>query len=105
MLRKDGKFEIYIIEFRNRNSSDWHTLSFDAAWVSAELYKSKEAIWHEFSASGQCWQETGVHGTYDVEMAIKLYVLLKQHSTKKDEYLFRVNKKTIWQESEILWCG
>lgn len=112
MLRNDGKYEIYIIEFRVKKpdsdstySNSWHEINFDSTWVSQELYAAKKEVWHEFSASGKCWQETGVHGTYDVEVAIKLYVLLKQHSIQKDKCLFRVNKKTVWQESEILWCG
>jgi hypothetical protein len=105
MLRTDGKYEIYTLEFNVKGEDKWHTLSFDAAWVTDELYKSKEKVWAEFSACGQCWQETGVHGTYDVEIAIKLYVLLKQHSLQKEKYMYRVTKKTIRQESEVLWCG
>lgn len=108
MLCNDGKYEIYIIEFRvkkpDSDSNSWHEINFDSTWVSQELYAAKKEVWHEFSASGKCWQETGVHGTYDVEVAIKLHALLKQHSIQKDKYLFRVNKKTIWQESKIL-CG
>lgn len=110
MLRNDGKFEIYVLEFRAKKpdpdssySNEWHRISFDVAWVPNECYKKE--VWNEFSASGKCWQETGVHGTFDVETAIKLYVALKQHAFKKDEYIFRVVKKTIWQDSEVLWCG
>lgn len=102
MLRTDGKFEIYVLEFRSKKEREvWHSISFDVAWVPSEFYKKE--VWDEFSASGKCWQETGVHGTYDVEVAIKLYVTLIQHSIK--DYIFRVVKKTIRQESEILWCG
>ena len=105
MLRTDGKYEIYILEFSVKGENKWHTLSFDAAWVSPELYKTKKEIWKTFSACGQCWQEIGIHGTYDVEIAIKLYVLLTQYGLQKERYMYRVTKKTILQESEVLWCG
>ena len=112
MLRTDGKFEIYTLEFALKKprpdssyDNNWHLISFDAAWVPPELYKSKQEVWEEFSASGKCWQETGVHGTYDVETAIKLYCILNQHALEKEKYKFRVVKTTIWQDSEVLWSG
>lgn len=102
MLRNDGKYEIFIIEFKGSDDS-WRQLNFDARWFPDEIYESKGDLLNDFKASGKCWQETGVNGTYDLENAIKLYCLLRQHSTKK--YSYRVNKKTIWQESDILWSG
>lgn len=104
MLRNDGKYEIFVIEFRSTGTCSWHRISFDVAWVPAEQYQVKKDIWHEFSASGKCWQETGVHGTYDAETALVLFNMLKQHSIKKDKYSFRVAKITIQQDSEV-WCG
>lgn len=103
MLRNDGKYEIFIIEFKGMGEK-WCQLNFDAAWFNPEMHESQRDLLQDFSANGQCWQETGVNGTYDVEKAIKLYCLLRQHSTKK-EYIYRVNKKTITQTSDILWCG
>lgn len=106
MLRNDGKYEIYILEFSN-DSKDFHQVSFDGGFVYGKRWyadgSGKEHEPHQsFSASGKCWQETGIHGTYDVETAIKLYCILMQNNPK---YMFRVIKKTISQESEILWCG
>lgn len=105
MLRNDGKFEIYVLEFapKKSNNKSWHQISFDVVWVPAEKFKGE--VWEEFSANGKCWQETGLRGTYDVEIAIKLYVMLTQHGLEKNKYKFRVVKKTICQESEVLWSG
>lgn len=103
MLRNDGKYEIYIIEFKAMGER-WGQLNFDSVWFPPEIYESKRDLINEFSSSGKCWQETGVNGTYDVENAIKMYLLLRQHSVKQ-HYTFRVNKKTITQESDILWGG
>lgn len=101
MIRSDGRFTIFIIEFEYTNKTQWAQISFDVSWVAPDLYAKHENIWNDFSSSGDCWQQTGVHGTFDVEKAIKLYLLLKDHSIEK--YKFRVKKVTIWQESEILW--
>ena len=103
MLSNDGKYTIYIIEFKGTGEK-WCKLSFDAAWFTPEIYESKRELFNQFSASGKCWQETGVHGTYEVEDAIKLYCLLRQHGIKQ-EYACRVNQKIISQDSNILWCG
>jgi hypothetical protein len=110
MLRNDGKYEICTIEAKpvdDKYNSGWFGISFDGSFKWGKRwypdYSGKEYEPYEsFSASGKCWQETGIHGTYDVEKAIKLYLILIELNP---EYMFRVNKKTILQESEILWCG
>lgn len=103
MLFNDGKYEIFIIEAKKDN--DWFQISFDGGfkWGKRWYGHCKEFEPYEsFSASGKCWQETGIHATYDLEKAIKLYLILMENNP---DYMFRVNKKTIWQDSEILWCG
>jgi hypothetical protein len=105
MLPNDGRFEIFTIEFADKERKEWNEINFDSAWVSPEYYVSKKDVWYEFSASGKCWQETGVNGTFNVEIALKLYNLLNKESIKKEKYLFRVVKTTIWQESEVLWSN
>ena len=108
MLRNDGKYEIFVIEFASKeyHPDKWHPINWDCLWVKAEhMTPAKQKNFEAFSASGQCWQETGVHGTYDIEDALSVYLMLKMHSIKKDEYIFRVMKKSIWQESSVMWCG
>lgn len=36
-------------------------------WVGLSRHYLKEYEFGEFSACGQCWQETGIHGCYDLE--------------------------------------
>jgi hypothetical protein len=105
MLRNDGRYEIFILEAKK--NEDWFRINFDGSFKFGKR-------WHEdgsgkeyepydsFSANGKCWQETGEDATYDVEKAIKLYLILMKNNP---EYMFRVVKKTIWQDSEIMWCG
>lgn len=59
MLRKDGEYTIYCIE---EFQSKW------SRWVRIEERYLK---CHDISASGQCWQETGIHGFYDFNSAAK----------------------------------
>ena len=93
MLRNDGKYEIFVIEAKSKEG-DWFKYNMDfCAYPEGQPY-------NDFSSSGQCWQETGVHGTYDVEIALKMFLLLQKI---KPEYRFRINKYTIQQESEPLW--
>lgn len=104
MLRNDGRYVFYILEFKTSDGV-WRQLSFDASWFDLSVMRDpkNKAMWDDFSSSGQCWQDTGVHGTYELEFAIKLYCLLREN--KQNYYTFRVNKKTIDQASDILWCG
>jgi hypothetical protein len=105
MLRNDGKYELFILEAKK--DTDWFRISFDGGFKFGKRWyedgSGKEFEPYEsFSASGKCWQETGEHATYDVEKAIKLYLILMENNP---DYMFRVVKKTIWQDSEVLWCG
>jgi len=108
MLRNDGKYEIFIIEHQYEKEGKWSRTSFDGGFKMPDRHILKNGVWEgkenepyeSFSASGQCWQETGEHGVFDTEMAIKLYLILKKNNP---EHNFRVVKKTVWQDSEVLW--
>ncbi len=94
MLRNDGKYEVYVIEAKGEG--DWFQYNMDfCALTDDQPYK-------DFSASGECWQSTGVHGTFDVRHALKMFNLMTK---AKPEYQFRVTKYTIWQDSEVLWVS
>jgi hypothetical protein len=109
MFDNDGKHEIYIIQWKLREPGNstyhrkWQEINFDSTWVPKEFYKSESKVWDEFSACGKCWQETSIYGTYDVEIAIKLFLLLKEHSFHKKDYMFRVSKLSISQFTEVVW--
>jgi len=82
MIRKDGRFTIYMIETRSPNyrSGEWFKASMD------HYYRSK----YEngcMLASAPCWQETNVTGTYDKLRAIDLCAKIQADHPKED---FRV---------------
>lgn len=106
MLRNDGKYEIFILEAKKDSGECWFATDGGGFKCRKRWHKDGSGKEYEpyesFSASGKCWQETGVHATYDVEQAIKLYHIMVEDNP---EYIFRVIKKTICQDSEVLWCG
>lgn len=96
MLRNNGDYKIYVIEFQYGKYL-WGRISFDVEWVKPEHYQ--EEVWDVFSAGGKCWQETGIHGTFDLGMAIKLYCTLSEH---RKDYKFRVVLLTISQKTKVI---
>lgn len=62
MIRTDGAYVCYLIQ--TRDESKKHK---DGAWFEASLdyFGSPEG----FNACGDCWQRTGVHGTFNEKEA------------------------------------
>lgn len=54
MIRTDGKYQIYRIEQQ---------------WEGSEKWSDSNENEIEFPASSECWQLTGVHGTFDLKVA------------------------------------
>lgn len=105
MLRKDGKYVIYMVQCRSISiGAKWHFLNFD----SIEKGLSQETIfsepWRSFTACGECWQRTGEFGCFDIKVA-KLF--LKQLEKLSYDYKFRLVRITINQHTDILqkWRG
>lgn len=106
MLSNDGTYEIYLIQFRTKNGSGiykdkWSGISFDCEWLEKGTIRNK--AWDDFNASGACWQQTGVHGTYDIDKALSVYGQLITKAEKNIIYDFRVVKVKINQKTEPLW--
>ena len=61
-MRQDGTYTIYVIETMvpNYRDGEWFRASLDHFGYPPG-----------FTASGQCWQETGEHGTYSLDEAIE----------------------------------
>ncbi len=54
MLRCDGSFLIYKIQHDYHEDGEWTYSNFDTFGTPPG-----------FSASSECWQKTGIHGTFD----------------------------------------
>ena len=57
LLREDGAFVIYQIQWREENPEKWYSIG--------DRYFLPEYEHGENSASGECWQKTGIHGMFD----------------------------------------
>jgi hypothetical protein len=94
MLRNDGKYKIYMIRHLaevgafGRDKSEWHFSNFDHFGTPIG-----------FSASGDCWQETGIHGTFDLETGLEglRWIADKHRGTK-----FRLVKLTLTRQTETI---
>lgn len=83
----DGKFKIYEIEHQQK----------DGKWVKSNLdyfgYPS------DFNASGECWQRTGVSGTFNLPMVRNGLNWIQK---KNPNHRFRLVLVTITQKTEIV---
>ena len=87
LLRNDGKYVIYIIQHKQKDCR-WVQSSFDA-FGTPDI---------AFSASGDCWQQTGVHGTFNLSIAEHALAMIRmKHMITQ----FRLAKVEITQETTV----
>jgi hypothetical protein len=77
MLRNDGKFEIFTVEFLEKG-----------VWLTSPWQK------------GNCQELTGELGSFDVDDARKHMLDIKKNNP---DTKVRVIKTVIWQDTEIVW--
>lgn len=85
-MRNDGDVTVFQIE--HKSEARWYGTSFDYFGTPHEA----------FSASGQCWQETGIHGTYDAEIA---EIALMRISRTWPETAFRLVRRRYVRTTEV----
>ena len=59
-LQSDGEYVIFTLQYWYEKDGTWNDAGLDA-------FGHPEG----FNASGECWQRTGVHGTFDEEEALR----------------------------------
>jgi len=121
MLRKDGNYTIYQVERKllGEKYKDWgwkvdhgipegsrgaseptECIPFGVSWnKKSELVGKNSKIWNKFSASGECWQETGIFGVFNEDDANTLMMALMKNNSHA---IFRVTKLTIEQKHEVI---
>lgn len=65
MLRIDGDFVVYQIEEFQSKFNRWMTIA-DHVYVTIPQSEERNKY---HTASGDCWQKTGIHGFFDFEVA------------------------------------
>lgn len=109
MLRTDGKFEIYLIQHQ-QSDGKWvgsnldrfgtpyvHGLSIDPRTPDARIFS--RYTYNGFSANGCCWQQTGVHGTFDKAAALEA---LQWMTEKHKGYRFRIVCRMFEQTTNVV---
>lgn len=103
MLRVDGTFVVYMLQFCNpRLDSDnpyggWRDPNYDHFGTPLKSEKNG------FAASGDCWQATGLHGTFD-EAAGRAALKEMQTDTRwhRNEVNWRLVRRTFVQHTDVV---
>lgn len=94
-MRRPGKFKYYTLQFKDE-CGDWNNLTPDS-WKFAHNVYSPDKGWinpetglpgsrQPFNASGDCWQQTGVHGCLRVK---ELIAAVSDLAEANPEFVFR----------------
>lgn len=103
MLRHDGYYVFYFVQFKDARGR-WCTASYDSLFagrvpaairVFGTVGGTHAEPFRSFSASGDCWQQIGVHATFDYNRAVEMCALLAEYNTDTD---FRVVRATVEQD-------
>lgn len=99
MLRRDGTYKIYIIQGYFKNNGwlycgipNLFYMPKEIRWVSIREGIEAEPF-QSFTASGKCWQKTGIHGTFSKRKGKKLLSLLHKYIPDAKYRLARLNIK------------
>ena len=99
MLRTDGLYGIYMIQHFDRNAGKFVGSSFDyfgdACWKTGKHVRMAQNSC--MCVCGDCWQRTGVHGTFRIASA---RWILRWLRLKHPTHEFRIVKVTVSQKTE-----
>lgn len=100
MIRNDGDYTIFILQFwadihgQHGRGADWHYAGDGGRWCGKENHEKEPR--RSFNASGSCWQQTGIHGTYDYETAHAFLLMCAKASPDRK---FRIARLEIFQRT------
>lgn len=107
ILRVDADVTCYRVEvklYEDRGERNWtdagNNDSFTTKvparlrWKDRRTGKHKQPF-HDFTASGDCWQQHGLHGSFDESRAMRLAELLSKYNP---DYRFRVVEHRVMQK-------
>lgn len=97
MLRKDGTWTFYFLQhLYDRKGDEWSFTSVGAFWedLPREHHDEARRLSEPFQATGKCWQQIGIHGSYDPKDALMLAAFMAKHHKK---HQFRVAEANVVQ--------
>jgi len=108
MLHNDGAYTIYYIEGLRRSKNKAQTTT---SWIRVYFgWDIDPPHKHCLSANGDCWQKTGVDGTFDekhaLKLAAKLHRMTKQGTLpnyiSKHIVAWRVSRMFVTQQRDVV---
>ena len=101
MLRNDGDYTIYIIQYtKDKPGEEWNNSGDCTQFIKkVKTREQQDKIayskpFESISACNECWQKTGIHGTFDLKMAMAVFQKIFRWFPK---YRFRVAELKISQ--------
>jgi hypothetical protein len=103
-LRKDGKYTIYIIQFKYVDALDvsWHNAGSCDQFLPQNLTRKQwdnivfNKPFRSLHSCGDCWQKTGIEGSFDSNDAVNAMVKISQLNPGRT---FRVARLEIDQKT------
>lgn len=100
MRRESFDVTIYQIEFTSE-SGTWYVCADHVLDDEPKrLFQSPNSVTNGFHESGQCWQMTGIRGTFDLEYARRCLARVRERDDKGWQY--RIVRRSIKQTLEVL---
>ena len=96
MLPNDGSFTIFCVEYQWKKKGKWSGAGDCDNFLADIPRKYRGNPYGALTACGRCWQETCIHGTYNLPTANRMVRKLRKHTS---EHKFRVVKVRISQET------
>jgi len=95
----DGNYKIYIIKhlYKDKPENKWDDSGDCRRFVYATRYVKYINIFNPFTASGKCWQKTGIYGSFVKRDAIKILDKIAQWNP---EHRFKVCRLLLNQVTE-----
>jgi len=103
MVRNDGKYIIFILQFIDRQDKEWCYSGDCDQWLPKNLSREEwegyvfTGIFRPLGANGDCWQKTGIQGTFSRNEAIQvMHKLAEWHPNRAFRVCeLRIEQKTI----------
>lgn len=108
MLRNDGEYKFYIIKHKYKKKGEWAGSGDCRQWLSRKditydeqikIFEKHDKTLTPFTACGDCWQQTGVSGSYDKKDALKILTII---SDLNPEHTFGVFSVTVKQKTSMV---
>lgn len=109
MIRKDGTYTIYCLQYEwvgtcTLRGGRWVKPYERRSWMhtNGDRFKRPEDLRNRLNACGECWQTTGIEGTFDRVEALAILAAVRRLNP---DTKFRLQVIEISQKTTVLDCN